>query len=80
MTALSLVAYALGLPAFIAVKVLAPGYYARQDPKTPVVISLVAMGANLTKPLGRVQRPRGGSELCRLVRRARAESSGRAEP
>ncbi len=31
MSALSLAAYATGLPAFIAVKVLAPGYYARQD-------------------------------------------------
>ena len=34
MSALSLSAYAAGLPAFIAVKVLAPGFYARQDTKT----------------------------------------------
>ncbi|NIP18056.1 MAG: murein biosynthesis integral membrane protein MurJ [Xanthomonadales bacterium] len=47
MSALSLVAYAVGLPAFIGVKVLAPGYFARQDPKTPVRISLVAMGTNV---------------------------------
>jgi len=47
MSALALVAYALGLPAFIAVKVLAPGYFARQDPKTPVRIGLLAMGANV---------------------------------
>jgi putative peptidoglycan lipid II flippase len=47
MSSLSLMAYALGLPAFIAVKVLAPGYFARQDPRTPVMISLVAMGANV---------------------------------
>ena len=47
MSALSLVAYALGLPAFIAVKVLAPGYFARQDPKTPVKIGLLALGANV---------------------------------
>jgi putative peptidoglycan lipid II flippase len=47
MSSLSLKAYALGLPAFIAVKVLAPGYYARQDPTTPVKIGLVAMGANM---------------------------------
>ena len=33
MSALSLSAYAAGLPAFIAVKVLAPGFYARQDTK-----------------------------------------------
>ncbi|NNL96004.1 MAG: murein biosynthesis integral membrane protein MurJ, partial [Xanthomonadales bacterium] len=47
MSSLSLVAYALGLPAFIAVKVLAPGYFARQDPKTPVKIGLLALGANV---------------------------------
>jgi putative peptidoglycan lipid II flippase len=52
MSSLSLVAYAIGLPAFIGVKVLAPGYYARQDPKTPVKISLLAMGANLVMNLG----------------------------
>ena len=47
MSAMSLKAYALGLPAFIAVKVLAPGYYARQDPSTPVRYSLMAMGSNM---------------------------------
>jgi putative peptidoglycan lipid II flippase len=47
MTALSLSAYALGLPAFIAVKVLAPGYYARQDTRTPVRIAVIAMVSNM---------------------------------
>lgn len=47
MTALSLSAYALGLPAFIAVKVLAPGYYARQDTRTPVRIAVIAMASNM---------------------------------
>lgn len=47
MSALSLAAYALGLPAFIAVKVLAPGYYARQDTKTPVKIAITAMVSNM---------------------------------
>ena len=47
MASLSLVAYAVGLPAFIAVKVLAPGYYARQDTKTPVKIAIVAMVTNM---------------------------------
>jgi putative peptidoglycan lipid II flippase len=47
MASLSLKAYALGLPAFIAVKVLAPGFYARQDPHTPVRIGLLSMGANM---------------------------------
>jgi len=47
MTALSLSAYAMGLPAFIAVKVLAPGYYARQDTRTPVRIAITAMVSNM---------------------------------
>ncbi len=51
MASLSLVAYAIGLPAFIGIKVLAPGYFARQDPKTPVKISLLAMGANVVMNL-----------------------------
>lgn len=47
MSALSLMAYALGLPAFIYIKVLAPGYYARQDTKTPMRIGVQAMIANM---------------------------------
>jgi len=51
MSSLSLVAYAVGLPAFIAVKVLAPGYFARKDPRTPVKIGLIAMAANFVMNL-----------------------------
>lgn len=51
MTALSLLAYTMGLPSFIAIKVLAPGYFARQDAKTPVKIGLIAMAANLVMNL-----------------------------
>jgi putative peptidoglycan lipid II flippase len=47
MSALSLAAYAVGLPAFISVKVLAPGFYARQDTKTPVKIAIIAMVSNM---------------------------------
>ncbi len=47
MSSLSLMAYALGLPAFIMIKVLAPGYYARQDTRTPVKIGITAMIANM---------------------------------
>ena len=47
MTALSLAAYAIGLPAFIAVKVLAPGYYAQQDTRTPVRYAIVSMVTNM---------------------------------
>ena len=47
MSAYSLIAYSAGLPAFIAVKVLAPGYYARQDTSTPVKIAIAAMVTNM---------------------------------
>lgn len=48
MAALALMAYSIGLPAFILIKVLAPGYYARQDTKTPVKIAIRAMFANMS--------------------------------
>jgi putative peptidoglycan lipid II flippase len=47
LASLSLMAFMLGLPAFILVKVLAPGYYARQDTKTPVRIAIIAMISNM---------------------------------
>jgi len=47
MAALALMAYGLGLPAFILVKVLAPGFYARQNTRTPVRIGVIAMLANM---------------------------------
>jgi len=43
----SLRAYALGLLAFMAIKIFAPGYYARQDAVTPVRIGIIAMSANM---------------------------------
>jgi putative peptidoglycan lipid II flippase len=45
-TALALAAYAAGLPAFVLVKVLVPGFFARHDTKTPVWIGAVAMAVN----------------------------------
>ncbi len=47
MTARSLAAYAAGLAAFMAVKVLAPGYYARQDVRAPARFALITLGVNL---------------------------------
>jgi putative peptidoglycan lipid II flippase len=47
MAGLSLRAYSVGLCAFMLVKVLAPGYYARQDMQTPVRIGIRAMLANM---------------------------------
>ena len=47
MATASLVAYALGLVGFILVKVLAPGYFARQDTKTPVRIGVFSLVLNI---------------------------------
>lgn len=52
MSSYSLKAYALGLFAFMLIKVLVPGYFARQDMKSPVRIGIIAIFANiLMKPL-----------------------------
>jgi putative peptidoglycan lipid II flippase len=51
MTAQALVAFAAGLLGFIGVKVLAPGFYARQDTRTPVRIGVIALVANIALSL-----------------------------
>jgi len=48
MSAASLRAYAPGLLGFILVKVLAPGYFARQDARTPVRIGIQALLLGMT--------------------------------
>jgi putative peptidoglycan lipid II flippase len=47
MAGLALVAYGLGLPGFMLVKVLAPAFYSRQDTRTPVRVAIRAMFANM---------------------------------
>ncbi len=47
MAAMSLRAYAFGLVAFMLIKVLAPGFFARQDTATPVKVGIIAMVANM---------------------------------
>ena len=46
-TAQALAAFSIGLPSYILVKVLTPGFYARQDTKTPVRYATMSMGVNL---------------------------------
>ncbi|WP_164155882.1 murein biosynthesis integral membrane protein MurJ [Sandarakinorhabdus rubra] len=59
-TAAALSAFALGLPAYVLIKVLTPGFHARGDTATPVRVAVAAMlinlGANLVLiwPLGHV--------------------------
>ncbi|HSK39937.1 MAG TPA: murein biosynthesis integral membrane protein MurJ [Arenibaculum sp.] len=50
-TAEVLRAYALGLPAFVMIKSLVPGFFAREDTATPVRIAVVAVAVNVALKL-----------------------------
>jgi putative peptidoglycan lipid II flippase len=43
----ALSAFSIGLPSYVLVKVLTPGYYARHDTKTPVRYAIWSVGVNL---------------------------------
>src|SRR5665811_848052 len=45
-TAGMLAALALGLPAYVLIKVLHPSFFAREDTKTPMIFAGIAMAAN----------------------------------
>ena len=47
MSANALMAFSLGLLGFILIKVLAPGFYARQDTKTPMRIGVISLIVNI---------------------------------
>ncbi len=47
MASYALTAYGLSLLGFVLVKVLAPGYFSRQDTRTPVRIGIIAMVVNI---------------------------------
>lgn len=47
MSGKSLLAYSLGLPAFILIKIFATGFFSRQDTKTPVKVGAISMVANI---------------------------------
>ncbi len=51
MSAQSLSAYAAGLPAFVLIKVLGPGFFARGDMSTPVKIGMGILALNLALSL-----------------------------
>ena len=46
-TAGALAAFAVGLPAFVLVKALTPGFFAREDTRTPLYIAIAAIAANV---------------------------------
>jgi putative peptidoglycan lipid II flippase len=52
MASYALMAYSWGLLGFSLVKVLAPGYFARQDTRTPVRVGLIALAANMALNVG----------------------------
>lgn len=54
MSAQALRAYAIGLIGFVFVKVLAPGFFARQNTATPVRIGILAMVVNVVMSLALV--------------------------
>jgi putative peptidoglycan lipid II flippase len=43
----ALAAFSIGLPSYILIKVLTPGYYARHDTRTPVRYATISIGVNL---------------------------------
>lgn len=59
-TSLALAAYAMGLPAFVMVKIFSPGFFAIGDTKTPLKVAIVCLVVNvclnlaLVVPLGHV--------------------------
>ncbi|MEX0693736.1 MAG: murein biosynthesis integral membrane protein MurJ [Rhodospirillales bacterium] len=59
-TAMALMAYAIGLPAYVGIRVFTPGFFAREDTATPVRIAALAMIINvalnllLMQPFGHV--------------------------
>jgi putative peptidoglycan lipid II flippase len=46
-TAGALAAFAVGLPAFVLVKALTPGFFAREDTRTPLYIAIASIAANI---------------------------------
>jgi putative peptidoglycan lipid II flippase len=51
MSSLSLIAYSIGLPAFILMKVLLTAFFSRQDTKTPVRYGIIAVLLNVVMNL-----------------------------
>lgn len=51
LTATALAGYAVGLSAVAAVRVLAPGFYALHDTRTPVMVALAGVAVNLVAAL-----------------------------
>ncbi|GLK53643.1 murein biosynthesis integral membrane protein MurJ [Maricaulis virginensis] len=51
-TAFAVQAFAVGLPAFVLIKVFSPGFFAREDTKTPMRFAALSMLVNVAVGLG----------------------------
>ena len=54
-TAEALRAYALGLPAYVLIKALSPGFFAREDTRTPVRVAMINVALNIVLAVGLMQ-------------------------
>lgn len=54
-TANALQAFAVGLPAYVLIKALSPGFFAREDTKTPVKVASVNVALNIALAVGLMQ-------------------------
>jgi len=43
----TLIGFAIGLPAFVLIRVLQPGFFSRQDTRTPTILAGVSVAANI---------------------------------
>ncbi len=50
-TAAALAAFAIGLPSFVLVKVFSPGFFAREDTRTPMIFAGVSVAVNVALSL-----------------------------
>jgi putative peptidoglycan lipid II flippase len=50
-TALALAAFAAGLPAFVLQKIFQPGFFAREDTRTPMIFALYSVALNIAGAL-----------------------------
>ncbi len=50
-TAPALIAFAMGLPAFVMIKVFSPGFFAREDTRTPMIFAAVSVFINIAGSL-----------------------------
>ena len=50
-TSQAVAVFSLGLPAFVMIKVFTPGYFAREDTRTPMIFAGIAVAANVALAL-----------------------------